>query len=170
MTKENTEKNKDSVDRGVEIVLTGRVYDEPEKPMADNYPNWIKFILTVATKWTDDEGKERESITWYKCHSSREERTNFINKKIRKGMLVSVRGIPRTCAYIDQEGKPGAQVEVTLTIDPMILTMKDVVVLNKIKELDEQINQVGLRAELSLGSNLQKVKQSLQHNTTKKLD
>ena len=40
------------------IELIGYVYGEPEHPMQDKYPNWVKFTMSVTKKWKNKAGEE----------------------------------------------------------------------------------------------------------------
>ena len=65
-------------------------------------------------------------------------------------MLVLVKGIPKTNAYIDKEGNPRSQIEINLTVDPIILRKKDVELLNKAKETNDKKDMLG--ADLAVAS------------------
>jgi len=97
------------------IELIGYVYGNPEHPMADKYPNWIKFSLSVTKKWKDKIGEEKKEITWFKCNSWSEGLTKMIKNNVTGGMGLLVKGTPKVNAWIDAEGGAKGQIEVHIS-------------------------------------------------------
>lgn len=94
------------------IELIGYVYGEPVNPMADKFPNFISFSLSVTKKRKDKDGQEQKELTWYKCQSWSEGLSKMIKNNIKGGMGLMIRGVPKSNAYIDKEGIAKSQIEV----------------------------------------------------------
>jgi single stranded DNA-binding protein len=107
------------------IELIGYVYGNPENPMKDKHPNFIKFSLSVTRKWKDKGGEEQKEITWYQCSSWSEGLSNIIKSHVKGGMGLLVRGAPKSRAYIDKEGVAKSQIEVNVKEINMLTYPKD---------------------------------------------
>lgn len=105
------------------IELIGYVYGEPKYPMPDKYPNWISFSMSVTERYRDKNKEEQKKVEWFKCNSWSEGLSQIINKHIKKGSGVMVRGKPKTPkAYTDKEGNiQSGNIEVNIS-DINILT------------------------------------------------
>jgi len=97
------------------IELIGYVYGEPEHPMQDKYPNWVKFTMSVTKKWKNKAGEEKKDVAWDKCRSWSEGPYKPDKKNVKAGMGLMIKGAPKASAYIDKEGQPKAQIEVGIT-------------------------------------------------------
>jgi len=97
------------------IELIGYVYGEPEHPMQDKYPNWVKFTMSVTKKWKNKAGEEQKDIAWYKCSSWSEGLSKLVKNNVKAGMGLLIKGAPKASAYIDKEGQPKAQIEIGIT-------------------------------------------------------
>lgn len=97
------------------IELIGYVYGDPEHPMKDKYPNWIKFSLSVTRKWKNKAGEEQKEIVWYKCSSWSEGLSRIVKNNVKSGMGLLVKGSPKANAYTDKEGVAKAQIEINIS-------------------------------------------------------
>jgi single stranded DNA-binding protein len=107
------------------IELIGYVYGEPVNPMADKFPNFTSFSLSVTKKWKDKDGQEQKEVTWYKCQSWSEGLSKMIRNNIKHGMGLMVRGIPKNNAYIDKNCVAKSQIEVHIQDINMLTFPKD---------------------------------------------
>lgn len=107
------------------IELVGYVYGQPEKPIADRFPNFISFSLSVTRKWKDKDGNDQKELTRYRCQSWSEGLSKMIRNNIKGGMGLIVRGIPKCNAYIDKDGMAKAQIEVRIQDLNMLTFLKD---------------------------------------------
>ena len=107
------------------IELMGYVYGDPEQPMPEKHPNWVKFSLSVTRKWKDRNGEEKKEISWFKCNAWSEGLCRMIKKNVSGGMGLMIRGSPRASAWIDAEGGAKAQIEVNISEINMLTFPKD---------------------------------------------
>lgn len=91
-------------------IAIGNVGRDPEirytpagKPVAD-------FSLAVNKKWTDGNGEPREKTTWYRvsCWGPLAE---AVNTHVHKGMLLMATGEVEASAWVGQDGKAMATLE-----------------------------------------------------------
>jgi len=113
------------------IELIGYVYGEPENPMADRFPNFISFSLSVTKKWKDKLDQEQKEVTWYKCQSWSEGLSKTIRNYVKGGMGLMIKGTPKANAYIDKDGVAKSQIEVHIQDINMLTFPKDDATLTK---------------------------------------
>lgn len=111
------------------IELIGYVYGEPVNPIADRFPNFVSFSLSVTRKWKDKAEQEQKEVTWYKCQSWSEGLSKIIRANVKGGMGLLIRGIPKSNAYIDKDGVAKSQIEVNIQDINMLTYPKEEVAL-----------------------------------------
>lgn len=95
----------------IQIQIAGRVgKDADVRQVNSQYA--ITFPVAHSHSYYNDQGTKIESTIWVKC-TYWAKRDN-ISKYIRKGNVVFCAGIPKAHAWKDNDGKPHAQLEMTV--------------------------------------------------------
>lgn len=103
---------------GAEITIIGHIGKDPVKP-SSAHPDFITFSLATQHK---DKKANSDITTWYNCKSGSKSVAEFIEKNIKAGMGIEIRGIPTATAYQEKTTNAlRARIEVALMSFPKIL-------------------------------------------------
>ena len=75
----------------------------------------ISFPVAHTDKWKDrTTGEMKERTTWVRCTLWRDPDKCGVAEHLRVGKLVAVSGLPKTSAWVDQEGKAKSGLEMAV--------------------------------------------------------
>lgn len=96
-----------------QLLLVGRLGDDPElRYTADNVPV-CSFRLAVNKQWTSAEGEPAQQTTWFRVTTWRRQ-AEVAAGYLRQGRQVLVIGeIKPPHIYLDRKGEPAATLDVT---------------------------------------------------------
>lgn len=95
-----------------QCIIIGNLGRDPEMRYTPDGTPVTSFTVAVNRRWTDPSGNQSEKTWWFKvtCWRKLAETTN---QYLKKGRQVMVIGEIDASAWIDQEGKPRASLELT---------------------------------------------------------
>lgn len=120
-----------------QTIIIGNVDKDCELKYTPSGVAVASFSVAVTDKWTDSQTNEkRERTNWYKVSAWRG-LAEVCGKYVKKGMSVMVSGTVTASAYMGDDGKPKASLELTAR-DVQFLTRTDTPVVDDDKH-EEQI-------------------------------
>jgi single-strand DNA-binding protein len=93
-------------------MIIGHVGRDPEMRYTPQGVAVCDFSVAVSRRWTDSAGAQQERTTWFKVSAWRA-LAETCNEYVRKGMQIMVSGEVDASAYMAQDGKPRASLELT---------------------------------------------------------
>ena len=93
-------------------LIIGNVGKDPETRHIGDGKQVCSFSVAVTEKWKGADGGQREKTTWYKV-SAWSRLADVCQQYVYKGMQIMVQGTCSTSAWLNQDGKAQASLELT---------------------------------------------------------
>ena len=88
------------------VILVGFVGRDPEAKTTRNGRNWTSFRLATSERWRDPRtGERKEKTEWHNIVSFDDNKCEFIEEYVKKGMRLYIEGKQRTRSWDDASGQ-----------------------------------------------------------------
>lgn len=95
-----------------QTLIIGNVGGDPQTRYTQSGVAVCNFSVAVTRRWTDSAGARQEQTTWFRVSAWRA-LAETCNEYVHKGMRIMVAGEVDASAYMAQDGKPRASLELT---------------------------------------------------------
>ena len=95
-----------------ETIIIGNLGSDPEMRFTPGGKAVTSFSVATSEKWTGADGKPQERTTWWRV-SVWDKQAEIVEKYLKKGRQVMVKGRVEARAFTDKSGEVRASLELT---------------------------------------------------------